>query len=117
MVVRRDEDGWLVSIWAQVGDHLWQTMETGDDSPDLVARIAAAYLTEDGREGRLAQLYAAGTPMVLCTHWQSLYSNGRRTGLRVLEEVCRRIHAAWGPRVAWTKCSELAAMLAEGSAT
>ncbi|MEW6752526.1 MAG: hypothetical protein AB1505_16290 [Candidatus Latescibacterota bacterium] len=113
-VVWRDGGGWLVSLWAQVHDHLWDTMETRDDSPAYVSALADAFVTEDGTSGRLVQLFAADTPMVLVTHWQSLFSNGRGTGLRALDEVCRRVARVWGPAVEWTTCSDLAAAIAAG---
>ena len=108
----RDEEGWLVSICSQATDNFWQTMDTLEETDDYIASIADTYLTEDGKSGRLAELFDAGTPMVLCTHWQSLYSNGRATGLRALRQLCRRIDAQWGKRIEWTKCSELAEMVA-----
>ena len=109
-----DGDEWLVSIVSQCGDHLWKTMDSQDDSPAYIASVADRYLTEDGGEGRLAELFRAGTPMVFHTHWQSLYSNGRGTGLRVLDEVGRRIACAWGSDVRWIACSALAAEVAAG---
>ena len=112
-VVHRQDDEWLVSIWSQVNDGLWNTMHEPADDQAYVESVADAYLTEDGARGRLADLMSAGTPMVLCTHWQSLYSNGRRTGLRALDEVCRRIRSVWDTQVRWTTCSDLAAMIAD----
>ncbi len=44
--------------------------------------------------------------------WQSLYSNGRGTGLRVLDEVGRRVAVAWGEDVRWLRCSDLASAAA-----
>lgn len=113
-VVWRDGESWVVSLWAQVPDYCWATMETRATGPAYVASVADAYLTEDGQRGRLAHLHAAGTPMVLCTHWQSLYTNGRRSGLFVLDEVCRRVSRAWGDQVRWMSCGELAAAVAAG---
>ena len=110
-VVSREGDARLVSIASQCGDYLWHTMETRDDGPAFIAAVADKYLTEDGRAGRLADLFHAGTPMVFHTHWQSLCSNGRATGLRALDEVGRRVAAAWGRDVRWVTCSELAAEL------
>ena len=114
-VVYRQDDAWLVSLYAQVDDLLWQTMETRATDLDYVRKVADGYLTQDGKRGRLSELFRAGTPMVLCTHWQSLYSNGRRTGLRVLDKVCNRLHALWGDRVEWTTCNQLARKIADGS--
>ena len=111
-VAWREGERWLVSLWAQVDDYLWQTMETLQADDAYVSTIADAYLTQDGRGGRLTELHAVGTPMVLVTHWQSLFSNGRRTGLRILEEVCRRVDDCWGQQVRWTNCSDLARMVA-----
>ena len=116
-VVRRQGDGWLVSIWSQVDDYLWQTMDTQQTGVSYVGRVADNYLSEDGREGRLAELFAAGTPMVLCTHWQSLFANGRETGLQALAEVCRRVQATWGEDVEWLRCSELADRVAKQKST
>lgn len=113
-VVWRESDAWLVSLWAQVSDYLWDTMETGAHDEEHVATVADAYLTADGNGGRFAELFGAQTPMILCTHWQSLFSNGRRTGLRVLDEVCQRIARNWGDRVVWTGCSQLAEGVADG---
>ena len=106
-VAWREKDDWLVSIVSQCDDYLWKTQQTNDRSDEYVRALASEYLTEDGRSGRLAELYRAGTPMVLVTHWQSLFSNGRRTGLRTLAEVGRRVRAAWGPDARWMTCSEL----------
>jgi len=114
-VVIREGGDWLVSIVSQGPDFLWQTMETRETSAAYVGSIADLFLTEDGQKGRLAELFGAGIPIVFHTHWQSMHSNGRRTGLRALEEVGRRVGAVWGTRVRWVKCSELAAEIAGGA--
>jgi len=111
-VVHKEGNEWLVSICSQSNDFLWQTMETGEEGPEYVSTVADALLTEDGRAGRLAELFQAGIPIVFHTHWQCLFSNGRCTGLRAVDEVGRRIAALWGGDVRWVKCSELAAELA-----
>ena len=113
-VVSRDNDGWLVSIWSQVRDGFWNTMNVQEDSTAYINSVADAYLSKDGSQGRLAELFCAGTPMVLCTHWQSLFSNGRGTGLKALDEVCHRVHSTWGNQVEWTRCSELARRIVAG---
>jgi hypothetical protein len=111
-VVLREGGGWLVSIVSQGNDFAWQTMDTLEQDDDYVSSIADLWLTADGRRGRLAELFHAGTPVVFHTHWQSLYSNGRRTGLRVLDEVGRRVQDAWGAGARWTKCMDLAEQIA-----
>lgn len=114
-VVIREGDDWLVSIVSLGGDYVWDSMETLDDSPAYVHSLADRFVTRDGSGGRLAQLSEAGAPMVLHTHWQSLFSNGRRTGLRALAEAARRVNDLWADRVRWTTCSDLAAEVADGT--
>jgi hypothetical protein len=111
-VVHNDGDSWQVSLCSQVGDQLWTTMDSRETGVDFVNAAADAYLSEDGSSGRLAELYNAGTPIIWCTHWQSLFSNGRMTGLRALDEISRRIDTLWGTTATWMKCSELAAIIA-----
>ena len=113
-VVWREKEDWLVSIVSQCDDYFWPSQETTECSDEMVRAMACQLLTENGEGGRLAQLFRAGTPIVFHTHWQSLFSNGRRTGLRALAEVGRRIRAVWGADVQWMKCSELAAQVAAG---
>ena len=112
-VVYREGDSWQVSLWSQVGDPLWNTMNSRETGAGYVNSIADGYLSEDGSSGRLVELFRAATPIIWCTHWQSLYSNGRMTGLQALDEIARRIDALWGDAITWMKCSELAAMIAQ----
>ena len=111
-VVERESDEWLVSVCSQCEDFLWDTMETMEDDPAYVSAVADRYLTVDGRAGRLNELFEAGIPIVFHSHWQSLFSNGRGTGLRAFDTVAGRINSVWGDAVRWVKCSELAAEIA-----
>ena len=111
-VVYRRDNNWQVSLYSQVNDYFWNTMNTRATGTAYVHSVADAYLSADGSSGRLAELFNAGTPIVWCTHWQSLFSNGRMTGLQALDEVCRRIDSLWGADVKWMKCYELAAVIA-----
>lgn len=115
-VVHRRDDAWQVSLCSQVGDKIWNTMNSLQTSADYVHSVADEYLSEDGSSGRLAELFQADTPIVWCTHWQSLYANGRTTGLQALDEICRRINTLWGTGASWMKCSELAATIANPDA-
>ena len=115
-VVCRDklegEDGWLVSIVSQCGDFLSPTKNTLEADDEYLRSVADCYLTEDGQGGRLAELFEAGVPIVFHTHWQSLFSNGRKTGLLALAEVGKRVRRIWGDEVKWTTCYELAKQIA-----
>ena len=111
-VVWRDGDAWQVSLWSRAGDYMWPTMETQQTDDAYVRSVADQHLSEDGTTGRFAELLAAGEPIIFHSHWQSLFSNGRETGLRILDEVGRRIQKAWPNQVRWLKCSDLATEIA-----
>jgi hypothetical protein len=104
----KSKDEWVVSIVSQCGDFFWQTMETLEADDAYICSIADRYLTGDGKRGRLAELLGANIPIVFHTHWQSLFSNGRKTGLLALAEVGKRVKKTWGDKVKWTTCYELA---------
>jgi hypothetical protein len=91
-------------------DFAWMTQFGGDAVTDSV-------LTRDGTGGRLAELFPAGEPMIFHTHWQSMFSNGRGTGLDGLEEVFNRINGLWGERIIWMSARELALYTTARAAT
>ncbi|MBV9851988.1 MAG: hypothetical protein JO250_20170 [Armatimonadetes bacterium] len=98
----------VVSVWAATDDYIWDAQERGRPEQGMSPEaLADRYLTADGQAGRLADLLRGGGPLVLVTHWQSLYSNGTRLGLRTYREVAARVAALWGDRVAWRKLSDL----------
>ncbi len=97
-----------VHIIATCSDRFWQTMDTPRTDAEYISGVADCYLTADGRAGRMRELVDGGGEIVMCTHWQSLFANGARTGLRALAEVARRVRDVLGDRVEWTRCSEVA---------
>lgn len=70
-------------------------------------------LERNGRRGRLRELFDRGYPLVMLTHWQSLYSEGRRAGLEGLRELLLRIEKYFGGRIKWVTVGELAGTAAE----
>ena len=100
----------VATVPALTHDPFWNTQ----DAPNKRAadRSAAdgvdSLLTRDGRKGRLRELFEEGFPLIILTHWQSLYSEGRRSGLRGLEKLIRRIDSVFGNDVEWTDFSTLA---------
>jgi hypothetical protein len=79
------------------------------------AHIAAqkgidSWLTADGRGGCLRQMFDAGEPLVMLTHWQSLYSDGRGIGLYWFEEFLKRVQNVFGDQVQWVTADELSRM-------
>ncbi len=66
-----------------------------------------ALLTADGKKGKLRELYESGEPLVMITHWQSLYSDGRMIGLNGFEELLQRIQRTFGDSVEWMDFEEI----------
>ena len=97
-----------VSIISSNEDRLWQTMDKKKWNQKLAKETLDYYITENGKEGRIAQLIKENSPAVFHTHWNSLYSNGEETGLNLLQEILTRINQNLSDRIIWMKCSELA---------
>ena len=81
----------LVSIPGTVEDYFWETILSGEDSSEYIQTLADRFITSDGGEGDIIQALHNNTMPILLTHWQALFSNGTWAGLRVLEEVARRV--------------------------
>lgn len=103
-----EEDGrTLVTIPSTASDSIWETISSTDTSDEYVSRIADEFITADGKDGSLIRSYKNGNYIVFHTHWQSLMSNGLGTGLRVLDEVARRINENLGDKVCWMSFEEI----------
>ena len=88
-------------------------MDTTDTSEEYVSRVADELLTEDGTAGEILDVLETGGWPILIAHWQSLFSNGLGTGLRVLEETARRIEARLSGRVTWMSAEEIMRLVLE----
>ena len=97
----------VVSVPATTSDHIWQTIDSTDTSDAYVSAVADELLTEDGARGAIMDVINSGGWPIVLTHWQSLFSNGLGTGLRVLEEVARRIEKNLSDRVEWKSTEEI----------
>lgn len=102
----------LISIPANVADHWWATIDSPDTSEAFISAVTDKLLTADGRGGQVREVLDAGGWPAVLTHWQSLYSNGLETGLRVLEEFARRVETNLRKEVTWMTCSEVARLTA-----
>lgn len=100
----------VVSVPANTGDPFWITQQHRSRRAALsaVRPSVDAMLSADGRAGRLRELYDAGGPIVIVTHWQSLFSNDNRAGLQAFKELVARIERTFSDGVEWVTCSSLA---------
>lgn len=106
--VQLEEEGRvLVSIPSTTSDVIWQTMDTTEDSDAYVSQIADLLITEDGKEGQIVRVVETDGYPILVTHWHSLISNGLGTGLRVLDEVARRVNMHYADTLQWMSFEEI----------
>jgi hypothetical protein len=66
-----------------------------------------AFITADGKHGRLPEVIARGEPAVLVCHWPGIYFNGQEIGFKIFQDVVRRLHDAY-TNLIWMKLSEIA---------
>ena len=103
-----EEDRCVVAIPGVTRDWFWESMDTTQCDDEFISHLADYYLTKDGKDGCIIkELDELGAYPILCTHWQSLCSNGLMTGLRAFEEVGRRINEHLLDRVEWVSFDEL----------
>ncbi len=102
-----DEGRTLVSIPATTRDYLWATIDTPRTDDELICQIADKLITADGKSGDVIDVLETGGYPILITHWQSLMSNGLGTGLRIMEEVGRRIKLHLSNRVEWMSFEQI----------
>ena len=106
-VAREDDGRILVSIPATTRDYIWATIDTPRTDDEYVCEIADQLITADGKEGHILRVLETGGYPILITHWQSLMSNGLGTGLRVMDEVGRRIKEHLSDRVEWMSFEQI----------
>jgi hypothetical protein len=100
----------VIGIWAGSQDHLWNTQEFERPESGLdPERLADLYITADGTKGRAVELLQGSGPVVLRTHYQSLFSNGTKLGLETMKVVVQRINEHFGRQIEWVSLSTLAA--------
>jgi hypothetical protein len=88
-------------------DCTWQTINCPDSSEEYVSRVADEIITADGKEGEFVRTLESGGYPIILSHWQSLMSNGLRTGLRVLNEIAGRINKHYSDKVEWMSFEEI----------
>jgi len=99
----------VVSVPANTGDIFWSMeLPTREERLAFVRQGIDRLVSPDGRTGRIRDLLTSGHPVVLMTHWQSLYTQGTGLGLEGLAMLAERIQKVFGNSLEWVPCSELA---------
>jgi hypothetical protein len=99
----------VVSVPANAPDIFWcMDQPAQDERLAFIRRGIDRLVSPDGRTGRIRQLIESGAPVVLLTHWQSLYTQGTALGLEGLRTLAERITEVFGSSIEWVPCSELA---------
>ena len=106
------ETGTVVSIPRTLPDVFWPSTAPGNDREvlDVIRTGIDGIISEDGRNGDILPQLEEGGPIVLITHWQSLFSDGRFYGLDGFECLMERIHRYLGDKVEWMTFMQLAEM-------
>ncbi len=100
----------VVTVPANTDDVFWNTQYEGTLKRARAAAIKGvdSLLTVNGKGGKIRELFEAGLPITILTHWQSLFGNGSMAGLWGLDVLLERVRAVLGEQVEWVRCSELA---------
>ncbi len=98
----------VVSVPANSADIFWSMDQPVDERQTFIQRGIDRLVPADGRTGRIRQLMESGHPVVLVTHWQSLYTQGTGLGLEGLAALAERIQKVFGKNLEWVMCSDLA---------
>jgi hypothetical protein len=98
----------VVSIPANSNDIFWSMEQPREQRLAFVKQGIDRVVSPDGKSGRIRELIESGHPVVLVTHWQSLYTQGTGLGLEGLGMLAERIQKVFGNSLEWVPCSELA---------
>jgi len=98
----------VVSVPANAPDIFWSMELPPEKRRPFISNNIDRLLSPDGRTGRIRQLLESGHPVVLLTHWQSLYTQGTGLGLEGLTALAERIQKVFGKNLEWISCSERA---------
>jgi hypothetical protein len=104
----------VVSVPSNAGDIFWSMdLPTKPERVKMINDGIDRLVSPDGRTGRIKQLMDSGNPVVIVTHWQSLYTQGTALGLEGFTALAERIQKVFGSSLEWVTCSELARRFAE----
>lgn len=106
----------VVSVPSNAGDIFWSMeLPTQKERLKFINDGIDRLVSPDGKTGRIRQLIESGHPVVIVTHWQSLYTQGTELGLEGLTVLAERIQKVFGSDLEWVTCSEMARRYAEST--
>ena len=115
-VALSEEGRTLVAIPSTLKDCSWRTINCPETSDEYVSRAADELLTADGKSGEFVRVLESGGYPIMLMHWQGLMSNGLGTGLRILDEVARRINLHYSDKVEWMSFEEILRLVVDNPA-
>jgi hypothetical protein len=98
----------VVSVPANFVDLFWSMEKPPGERVQFIKDNIDKVLSADGRRGRIRQLIDSGYPVILLTHWQSLYAQGTGLGLEGLSALAERIQEVFGNNIEWVSITEMA---------
>ncbi len=98
----------VVSVPANFADLLWSMEKQPGERVQFIKDNIDKVLSADGRTGRIRQVIDSGYPVILLTHWQSLYTQGTGLGLEGLSALAERIQKVFGNSIEWVDITEMA---------
>jgi hypothetical protein len=104
----------VVSVPANAPDTFWSMERPTGERRQFIQNNIDRLLSADGRTGRIRELIETNHPVILLTHWQSLYTQGTGLGLEGLTALAERIQKVFGNSVEWISCSERARRFVNG---
>ena len=99
VIYRRADGAMAVSLRPLVEDVYDHTF--GKKTEAGIQRDADGYITADGTAGRFVDKIKKDGCLIFCTHAQTLYGNGTKSGLKVFQIAVERLHKHYGNRIRW----------------
>jgi len=98
----------VVSVPANFADLFWSMEKPPGERVQFIKDNIDKVLSANGRTGRIRKLIDSGHPVILLTHWQSLYTQGTGLGLEGLSALAERIQKVFGNDIEWVSITEMA---------
>jgi len=99
VIYRRADGAMAVSLRPLVEDVYDHTF--GKKTEADIRRDADKYITADGTAGRFVEKINKDGCLIFCTHAQTLYGNGTKSGWKVFQIAVERLQKRYGNRIQW----------------